>query len=198
MTVLAWDTETTGLAHMKLGREWPDQPHIVQIGWVEYGEDGTEKFSRSVIVKPDGWVCPEDAIAKHGITHERQMDEGIPEDHAVALWLVAQARARLRVSHNSAFDDKIVRVGMYRAGYDGGFIDMIQRRPGFDTCRGATKLVNLPPSPKMQAKGMHFPKAPKLEECWDVLFGETFVAHDALQDARACGRLFWHLQGLQP
>ena len=53
---------------------------IVQIGWV-FGELSTDTpESKSRFVKPDGFHVDPDASAKHGISHERALAEGLPPD----------------------------------------------------------------------------------------------------------------------
>jgi DNA polymerase-3 subunit epsilon len=44
-------------------------------------------------------------------------------------------------------------------------------------------------------RGMMQPKPPKLEECIQHFFSEELPgAHDALIDARACARVYFHLK----
>jgi DNA polymerase-3 subunit epsilon len=198
---MAFDTETNdpGIPLWDQPSADPSQPHIVQLAMVQYADDGTELSARSVIVKPDGWeiVPGTKASLTHGITQERAMDEGIPEHQAVALWLVAAARASLTVAHNAPFDRRIVRIAMARAGYQKDIADFLGTRPSFCTAAKSRALVQAPPTDKMLAAGQKHAKPPKLAECVRFFFNEDMVdAHSALADARYCGRLFWHLRGL--
>lgn len=198
MSVMAWDVETTGLPLFKERSHDPRQPHIVQLAMVTYNDDGTEQSARCVLIKPVGWVIPPDMTAIHGISQERAEAEGIPEDHAIALWVVAQARASLRVAHNSAFDTRLARIAMTRADYERDFIEAVETRASFCTCNSSKSIVNLPPTEKMVARGMNGPKSPSLAETMRYFFNEEIDgAHDALVDARCSGRIYWHLKGLE-
>lgn len=193
--ILAFDTETTGLPDFAARSHDPKQPHLVQLALVTFDDDGKEIDAKSVIVRPDGWTIAPEASAIHGITQERAMDEGVPEDRATAMYVLVQGRCALRVAHNESFDRRIMRIAMTRLGLERDFIEAIEGRSTYCTCQQATPVVNLPPSEKMRAKGMDRPKPPSLAECVRFFFDEDLAgAHDALVDARACARIFWRLQ----
>lgn len=198
MTTVAFDFETSGLPDFTARSHDPKQPHIVQMALIAYGDDGVELSNECVIVKPDGWTIGADTTAIHGISHEQAMDIGIPENDAVALFLVTMARTSVRVAHNESFDRRIARIAMSRAGYQRSLIEFIEAQPSFCTCNSSKRIVNAPPTEKMLAKGMTGPKSPNLAECMQHFFQEAIPgAHDALVDARAAGRVYWHLKSLQ-
>lgn len=197
MTILAYDAETDGLPKWDQPSADPAQPHIVQLALVQYGDDGTELSARSVIVKPDGWIIPPEMTAIHGISQEQALAEGIPEHQAVALWLVAAARATMTVAHNAPFDRRIVRIAMARAGYQKDIADFMGDRPSFCTASKSRAIVNAPPTEKMLASGRATAKQPKLSECVRHFFQcEIEGQHTALVDARWSGKIYWHLRGL--
>lgn len=192
-----FDTETTGLPNFKGRSNDPDQPHLVQLAIIEVDDTGAEITVHNMIIKPDGWTVTPEVTAIHGISHERAMDEGIPEKDAVAAWVLSQAACSLRVAHNESFDRRIMRIAMTRAGIARDMIEAIEARPAYCTCNAAKPIVNLPPTDRMMAAGFTSPKAPKLEECLRHFFAEDMVgAHDALIDVRACARVYWHLRSL--
>lgn len=195
---LVYDTETTGLPDFKKRSNDPEQPHLVQLALIEFDDDGNQARHRCVLVRPDGWEIPEEVTAIHGITQERAAREGIPEDKAVALYIMAQGRADIRVAHNESFDRRIMRIAMTRAGYAKDFILAIEGRESFCTMNASRRLVNLPPSEKMMAKNMTQPKPPSLAECIQHFFGEKLAgAHDALIDAQACARIYFHILAME-
>lgn len=197
MTILFYDTETTGLPDFRARSHDPKQPHLVEIALLVCDDDGTELRHWCHLVRPDGWVITEENTKNHNITHEQAMAEGIPEDMAVALWLLARTQAEIRVAHNNAFDDRILRIAMTRAGVARNIVEFLESQPSFDTCRASTKLVNLPPTEKMLAAGMTTPKAPKLEEAYRFFFNAPMEgAHRALTDVRACAKIYFHLKSL--
>src|SRR5580698_937031 len=141
--IITFDTETTGLADFKARSADPAQPHIVQLAVVTYDDDGAELSANSLIIRPDGWMVPPEMTAIHGISHERAMDEGVPEAIAVELFISIQARGWLRVAHNESFDRRIMRIAMTRAGIVRDFIEAIESRMAYCTCNAAKPIVNL-------------------------------------------------------
>lgn len=197
--MIAYDTETTGLPDFKARSTDPKQPHLVQLAIVACDEGGTERRATSVIIRPDGWTISPEVTAIHGISHERAMDEGIPEREAAEMFIVAQGLAELRVAHNESFDRRVMRIAMTRAGFARDFIEAIEARPSYCTCNGATPIVNLPPTDKMLAAGIKRPKSAGLGECIKHFFNEDLEgAHDALVDARACARIYFRLTEKTP
>lgn len=196
--ILVFDTETTGLPDFKARSADPIQPHLVQLALVLLDDEGRELAANSVIIRPNGWTISADTTAIHGITNEQAMDEGIPEEVAVAMFIADQGRAAIRVAHNESFDRRIMRIAMTRAMMERDFIEAIEGRAAYCTCNAAKPIVNLPPTGPMMAKGMTGPKPPKLTECIKHFFDEDLDgAHDALVDARACARIYFHLQTLK-
>ena len=66
-------------------------------------------------------------------------------------------------------------------------------------CMDASKLiVKAPLTAKQIAAGFSGYKSPNLAETVRHFFDEEIEgAHDALVDARASGRIYWHLKGLE-
>lgn len=197
MSILVFDTETTGLPDWGQPSDSPQQPHLVQLAMLLLDEEFNERASVSVIIRPDGWTIPEEVTKIHGITTEKAMDLGVPEKVATELYVgmlhAAGLRTRLAVGHNVKFDLRIMRIAMLRAGFDKDWQEA--RKPEtFCTMESSIKLVNLPPTEKMVRAGFTNPKPPKLSECIKHFFGEDLEgAHDALVDVRACVRIYRHL-----
>lgn len=192
--ILAFDTETTGLPDFRAPSDSDHQPHLVQLAMVLLDDDLTEQASASLIIKPDGWSIPDDVAKIHGITTEFAAKVGVPEKVATALYmhLVYGTGAQV-VAHNVSFDLRIMRIAMLRAGRTKEWLDG-QKVESFCTLTAATPIVNLPPTEKMIAAGFTKPKPPKLSECIQHFFGETFEgAHNALVDVRGCIRVYRHL-----
>ena len=193
--ILVFDTETTGLPDFKARSNDPKQPHLVQIALIRYADDGTEARAKTLIVKPNGWIISPEVTAIHGISHERAMDEGVPENEAVAAYIMSQAVCSLRVAHNTPFDDRIIRIAMTRCGVERDFIEAIEKRTAFDTCTAAKPIMKLPPTDRQIAAGFTGYKSPNLGECIRHFFDEDLPgAHDALVDARACARIYFKIR----
>ena len=71
------DTETTGLPRGRV------QPRIVSIAWIVADAPTQQRSLKSVIVKPHGFLIPDEASAFHGITTDRARREGIALDAAL-------------------------------------------------------------------------------------------------------------------
>lgn len=199
--LLAFDFETTGFPNFKDPSDHPDQPHAVQIGAVLYDLDAREEVEAiEVIVRPAGWIIPDEAAAVHGITTERALAEGIPEalafDELLRLWNPDAPHPR--VAHNRSFDDRIARIGFKR--YMGEeCADAWKAAPGHCTAVLATPIVKCPPTAKMIAARRNHWKTPTLTEAYEHFFGEGFDgAHSALADCRACLRVYLEILDRQP
>lgn len=181
--VLIFDCETTGLPAK--GAKWDvdfaEFPNIVQLAWA------VNEKERSFIIKPEGWDIPEASTEVHGITKERAMAEGVPFADIIGEFLADCSAARLLVGHNIYFDTSIVKAMilriMGREYYDANAEDALFKGKRIDTMMKTIKFV-----------GALYPngrpgKYPRLEELYNKCFpGETFPAHDALEDVRACRR----------
>jgi DNA polymerase III epsilon subunit-like protein len=181
--VCFFDSETTGIPAngLKWDEDFNQFPHVVQLAW-SYGTK-----ERSYIVKPNGWIIPDDAIKVHGITTERAIAEGIPFDIIVDEFLADAAAAPLVCAHNIYFDSSIIKANILRVCgqqyYDAKVEDALHKSKRIDTMMKTIQFVGACYSNGKPGK------FPRLEELYAKLFdGETFPAHDAMEDVRALCR----------
>jgi len=183
---IVYDTETTGLPMWKDPSDHPDQPHMVQLAAKLVTLDTREVVkAMDVLVKPDGWVIPDDVIAIHGITNERAAAEGIPEAEAVDQFLALVEEAgvdALLIGHNESFDRRIVRIGIKRyvdprtPGAEVAASDKFKAHKSFCTMWKARPHTKLPSN-----------KLPKLTEAYQHFTGKTMEgAHSAGGDVDGC------------
>lgn len=213
MKILIYDTETSGLYEPSMPSKHPDQPHIVQVAaqLVDAHCNVLEEFE--AIVKPDGWTIPGEATEIHGITTERAMDEGFPEDEVLHQLLSMQSRASMRVGYNQPFDSRIVRIGLYRHA-------RIALNPGLDPAYGhGIDDLGIPPDATddelrelvadwwyygvaqfdtmraiASASGHKGRKYMKLAEAYEFCTGERMTgAHVAMNDVRATAKVLQYL-----
>jgi DNA polymerase III epsilon subunit-like protein len=185
---LFFDTETTGIprnykAPVSDLQNWP---RLVQIAWLLADEEANEVTCAEYIVKPDGFIIPQDAAEVHGITTEMAIKNGV--DLKIILNEVKSniEKALVLVAHNIQFDEKILGAELFRANYP-TLIDSKERRC---TMQSATNYCRLP--------GPYGYKWPKLQELHVKLFGKTFEgAHSALSDVRACARCYFELRRMK-
>lgn len=179
-----FDFETTGIPDWNQPSEAGHQPHIVEVATLLCDADGKILERYQAIVRPNGWVIPEESIKQHGITMEQAMDEGIPEAEALEGFLAIHAQAAIRAAHNATFDDRIARIAIAR--YHGKHLadSFKESTEKFCTCNKSRGPVGLG-------------KLPTLAEAYKHFTGEDLVeAHRAMPDALACARVYFALMGV--
>lgn len=183
---LFYDSETTGMVLFKEPSEHPNQPHIVQLAACLVDLDTRKTIaSMDVIVKPVGWTISDEVSAIHGITTERAMDVGIPEEMAIDM-LMALWSERLRVGHNESFDARIVRIAQSRFGKSES--ELTQWKAGQSEC--TCWLAR--PHTKLEKN-----KLPKLGEAYQHFMGTPLEhAHSAMADVQGCIAVYFAIQDL--
>lgn len=198
MTILFFDTETTGLPKDKLPADHMLQPYIVQLAAQLCEDDGTEISGFTLIVDPGidaGVKIPESASAIHGITEDRAKRFGVRARDAMWLFESFLRRCDLLVAHNLKFDKAIIETALSRHHAREIRLLSVSR---YCTMEKAAPVVNIPPTERMLAAGFNGPKSPKLEECIKHFFDEDMSgAHDAQIDLMACRRVYFHLKSLE-
>lgn len=190
-TLIFIDTETTGIPIWKEPSEGDNQPHLVQVAAELVDNESREVMnSMDVIVRPDGWIIPEETIELHGITEKIASVQGIPEKEAVQMLLDMHGKASLRIAHNKTFDERLVRIALKRY-YDD--LDSEELQPsniwkageGFCTMWKTRKALGLK-------------KPPKLAEAYELLTGKKLEnAHNAMADTQACRIIYFALMDLE-
>lgn len=181
--VLILDCETTGLPgrEAKWDTDYMDFPHVVQIAWINQFKQ------ESHIIYPDGWEIPEETTAVHGITTEYAREHGEPFAVVVDKLIEDCLETPLICGHNLYFDISIIKANIMRElgreYYDANRVeDALYKGKRIDTMRPTMKWVDA----RAQNGRLKFPK---LEELYSRCFpGQTFPAHDALEDVKAVGR----------
>ncbi|OGX14288.1 MAG: DNA polymerase III subunit epsilon [Omnitrophica bacterium RIFOXYB12_FULL_50_7] len=184
---LFFDTETTGLP-----KSWKapvtdlgNWPHIVQIAWAIFDEDGKRIAFHDYIIKPEDFVIPESATAIHGISTARALKKGRPAAEVLKEFSGAILDATRLVAHNLDFDEKMVRVELLRQGMPDvlGTIPM----PKICTMKNSTAYCKIP--------GPYGDKWPKLSELHIKLFEVDFEdQHNAASDVLCCAKCFFELK----
>ncbi|MFH1800301.1 MAG: 3'-5' exonuclease [Candidatus Omnitrophota bacterium] len=210
---LFFDTETTGLP-----KSWKapvsdlgNWPHIVQIAWALFDEDGTQLELHDHMIQPEGFVIPESATAIHGISTERALKEGRPAAEVLREFSGAIPGVACLVAHNLDFDEKMVRVELLRRGMPDG----LRTIKKICTMKSSTKFCKIPRSygpntnqskqsgdwgrpnyhPGKEMKSLGGNKWPKLSELHVKLFDVDFEdQHNAASDVLCCVKCFFELR----
>lgn len=182
--ILYFDTETTGLPDRNWNwkTDYDKWPHICQLSWI------FDKKEENHIIYPNDWEIPEDVAKIHGITTERAKAEGSQWFRVAGLFILDCLEADLICGHNIYFDVSAIKANIMRElgekwYYETRVDEALFKGKRIDTMRPCVKYV-----------GACYPngkpgKFPRLEELYAKLFnGETFPAHDAIEDVRAVER----------
>jgi DNA polymerase-3 subunit epsilon len=192
VTIIFFDTETTGLPDPKMPSDWEGQPHICQLGAIVTDQDGRVKTELNVLVKPDGWTIPASASAIHGIYQADAERYGLSIKGVLSIFDRLIRVSERVVAHNIEFDLLLIEIQARRTGVS-------LNLPVQHTCtmKAATDIVKCPPTDRMLKAGMSGYKKPNLTETYRHFFGRDFEgAHDAMADVRACRDVFFELKKL--
>lgn len=182
---LFFDTETTGKADFKASHESPLQPYIVQLGAVLTEDDGTERVSIDLIIKPDGWKITDEVAAIHGITTDMAERCGVPLFSAASVFNNMLAQADTLIAHNIDFDRMMMRASFFRIGKP--FTEA--GKAFYCTMKAATNICRIP--------GNYGFKWPTLQEAHRHFLKDGFEgAHSAMVDVLACKRVYFALNPL--
>ena len=183
--ILFFDTETTGIPDRdaKWDVDFETYPHIVSVAWI-YGD-----VYEHHIIRPDGWEIPEEAVNVHGITTEFAEKHGKPFVFVMDRFISFASKAGLLCGHNIHFDTSIIKANILRElgneYYQANNVEeALFKGKRIDTMRSTMKWVDARNSwGKL--------KFPNLGELYARCFpGETFDAHNALEDTKAVARCF--------
>lgn len=184
---LFFDTETTGLP-----KSWQapvsdldNWPRIVQLAWILSEDNGEQISGQNYIIKPEGFLIPEESSRVHGISTEKALKEGVDLEEALNNFAYDLSRSNLLVAHNINFDEKIIGAEFLRKNVESNLGNISK----FCTMRSTTNYCQI------EKKNGYGYKWPRLEELHLKLFRKNFDnAHDALADVKACARCFFELK----
>lgn len=184
MTVLFFDTETSGKWHFQLGPDNPKQPHLLQIAVIVDDDSRRTVASFNFLVKwSSGINIDLGAMNVHKITVDMTENFGIPPISACTMFDNMMGKVKRVVCHNTEFDINIIRSAAHRIDYDWKFADNF--RNTFCTMKMNTDYLKIP--------GPYGYKWPTLDEAYRMLVDpEGFEgAHDAMIDVQACRKVYY-------
>ena len=190
MKIIVFDTETNGLPKMG-NKSSPDPitwPHVCQLSWLVF-DDVTGKFyTKDYIIKlPEGVTIPKVCSDIHGITNERNQEEGVDMSGVLQEFTSDWMKCNILIAHNFVFDNKVMQTEYIR----NGSINWLGRHRKIEYCtmKYGKKFTNLMRQSKFHS-GM-YQKPPKLIELHKELFDTTpGNLHNSLIDVLVCFRCF--------
>lgn len=177
---LVFDTETSGKADFNAPPEAPHQPRLVQLGAVMLDSDLNEVACMNLVIKPIGFTISDEVAKIHGITQAMAERYGCSEHAALILFRDWLMTCDTMVAHNIRFDGIVIG-----RAFAVESIKVDKMPQPYCTMQATTNLCKLPGD-----FGVGY-KWPKLVEAHKQLLGWDFTGvHDALNDVRACARLY--------
>lgn len=179
MKKLIFDTETTGLARFDLASNHHLQPRAVSLAFLFIDKE-TKPIEFHSLIKPIGFTIPFQVSQIHGITQEKASQEGCDSEGVFKAFQLLVDQADIIIGHNVKFDI------------------VVAEREGINFHGKSTYCTMLNSTNILKIKKKHGYKWPKLAECVKYFFNEDLEgAHDALNDVRACARVYEKLQELE-
>lgn len=182
---LIFDTETTGLPPKgaKYDTNFNEFPYIVQLSWLWEG------VMRDFIIKPEGYIIPEESTKIHGITHEMAMEKGVNIRDVFIFFIHDCNEVEKIVGHNIYFDTSIIKANVMRYAPESFETanEALDKSKRICTMMKTIKFVGA------KFKNSNRYQFPKLTELYDKLFGETFNAHNSKDDVLATQRCYIEL-----
>lgn len=192
--ILFYDTETNGLPLWNKPSSHPGQPHITQLAAELFDADSGRTLAfMDFMIEPEDWSIPPELERLTGITNALASRFGYPLADALRVFIGMWSEAELRVAHNEPFDQRLIRIEALRTfRADNGFHEDWKGGAVFCTQANSTKILNLPPTPKMIAAGFNKPKSPNLGEAYEFFAGKKLEgAHNAAVDLAACKAVYF-------
>lgn len=181
-----FDTETTGLPIWNEPSEGENQPHIVELAAKLVDLQSREIIGvLDTIIRPDGWIIPQEVTDIHGITTAHALAVGRAESEVIAEFLSLCRQANFRVAHNQSFDERILRIGIKR---------FLSEEVAEEWKAGEKQCTGLITKPIMQMlpKNKFGYKMPKLSEAYEHFTGKPMQnAHRAMADVDACIEVYF-------
>ena len=184
---LFFDTETTGIprSHDAPASDVGNWPRLVQIAWLLADAKGREVKSQAFIIRPEGFVIPDDAVRVHGIDTQTARHVGVEVSSALDAFAEDLSAAEILVAHNVRFDEGVIGAEFFRAGRTRNPMESKVRHC---TMRETTEFCRISGGPRGY-------KWPTLDQLHRTLFGVGFeAAHDAIADVGACATCFFELK----
>ena len=184
---LIFDTETTGLPrdYNAALTDLDNWPRMVQIAWQLHDKTGKLLNNDSIIIKPENYTIPFNAIQIHGITNERALTEGKQLKLVLEQFILMINQCTYLCGHNIGFDINIIGAELLRCDLPNVFNEKLI----IDTKNDATTNFCALPG----GRGGKY-KWPTLTELYSKLFNAPFdEAHNAAFDVQATSRVFFEI-----
>lgn len=207
MSVLVFDSETTGLPNSKSITPsalhlWP---HIVQFSYVIFDTELNKivKIKDCIIKVPEGFTISEENSKIHGITTDISLTRGVSLQPVLTEFFEDLKTVDHIVGHNVSFDINIVKVELHRLILKCLDVDEIIKFQDclkyLDTSKNIhctmQETIDYCAIELKDKFGRPYNKFPKLIELYQKMFGvKPKNLHNSLNDVIVCLRCFMKLK----
>jgi len=211
MSILVFDTETTGLPKGKLENEtlhlWP---HIVQFSYILYDSNNNKLVKMKDNIIQVSVPIPEECVKIHGITDKMSHESGTKLENVLEEFFNDFIVADYIVGHNISFDINVVKVELKRMLINATanatanirktkriqyYLDLLDDKDNKNIYCTMKQSINLCAIEKENKYGNMYYKFPKLIELYYKLFKSTPTnLHNSLNDVIVCLRCFMKLK----
>jgi len=196
------DTETSGLPARRNADpkqiKYFEKCRMVSICWIVLDKENNIQKKVHHIIKPEGFVIPQEVINIHGITNEKAAISGIPIEFVATALLddLNQFKPTRLVAHNIKFDYAVIMSELYRLttmATSQVLTNILNTLKKKCTMEAGTPICAIP-SPWGKDKF----KYPSLKELHDHLYPGTdmVVKHDALYDTEKCVECYLKIKSI--
>ena len=191
MGLIFLDTETTGLTPFHERKiiypgkfELWDACRIVQIAWIVCDDKGETVATHEYLIKPNGFIIPEESTKIHGITQNEAVLHGKDMKDVLSLLLKDLESCRMIVAHNVEFDYNVILSEIFRckATYPEMSERMFTYTDTYCTMKHGTQ------------KGKRWPKLGALYEEY-FHCKPSLRLHSALNDTLICKDIYYYQLG---
>ena len=182
---LFFDTETTGVPNdwNAPASDLNNWPRLVQLAYLLYDAEGVLISSNDYIIRPEGFIIPEESSNIHGITYDYAKSHGQVLSEVLSDFEEQCKISKHLVAHNINFDSRVMGAEFLRQTQN----NPLSKLNLICTMEGTVDFCKI--------EGYYGYKWPKLSELYIKLFGVGFEnAHDASADIEATAKCFWELK----
>ena len=197
MSILHYDTETTGLFLKGIPSDDPGQPKMLSLSAILDDDNGNTRGVMSMLVRPEGWKIDErmkgddgkpTAFAINGISNAIANKYGRPLGQVMSEFALMAKYADVFCAFSHHFDFKFIKISCAQLGKPGDVLrKYFETKSAICTMESAAKHLNGPTQ-----------RFIKLQVAFNKLHGRDFGgAHNSLADANASRMVYAKLKELK-
>lgn len=200
--IMLFDLETTGFPKKKSKHgsyynykesDKYESSRIVQMSWRIHKPDGKKLLSKDYIIKPDGFVIPNNVIKIHGITNKIANDKGVNIEDVLIELLNDTKKVNTIVAHCMNFDYNVLLAELFKCGQT-KLIKRLEKCNLICTGEATKNLLKLPVNQTYTTINDEY-KMPRLSELYSWCFKKEMKNHhNSKYDTKNLAKIFFYLK----